>query len=195
VDGTVTLTANGSRVLSVPSLAIGASGRFDIGDNALVINYNGASPIATIAANLLSGYAGGAWNGLGIDSSAVLSNPDRAVGLAEATDVFANPQSFLNVQIDSTTLLLRLTIAGDATLDRKVDTDDLLRLANNYNQGLRRWSQGDFTFDQTTDTADLAVLARNWQATLSIPAPPLELPASLGGPVRRTPTRAVNLVS
>jgi hypothetical protein len=53
---------------------------------------------------------------------------------------------------------------GDATLDGVVDFNDLVQLAQNYNDqnSAKTWFQGDFTFDQTVDFNDLVQLAQNY---------------------------------
>ena len=53
----------------------------DLRDNALIVDYDpAASPIDAIRGYLTTGYAGGAWNGVGINSSTASSTPGRSVG-------------------------------------------------------------------------------------------------------------------
>ena len=52
---------------------------------------------------------------------------------------------------------------GDSDLDGFVDASDLNRLALNWQQTDRTWSQGDFTGDGLVDGADLNRLALNWR--------------------------------
>ena len=64
-------------------------------------------------------------------------------------------------------------LGGDANLDRTVDFNDLVVLAQNYNTtGGALWSQGDFTGDGNVDFSDLVKLAQNYGATLAPPVPP-----------------------
>jgi hypothetical protein len=66
----------------------------------------------------------------------------------------------------------RLTLYGDANLDRAVDFNDLVLLAQNYNtasNGL--WSRADFTRDGVTDFNDLVKLAQNYNA--AFPSEPI----------------------
>lgn len=193
IDGTVTLMANGSRMLRTTSLSLGAAGALDLMDNALLIDYAGGSPLATINAKLQSGYASGSWNGAGIrSSSAAGSGGSRSLGLAEAADIYSSfPATFAGSAVpDNTALLIRYTLPADANLDRAVDIQDLYQLATNWQLPARRWSQGDFNHDGGTNAVDLAMLAARWQQTLAIPAPPLL--ASVGA--RRTPQRVISLV-
>src|SRR5205814_3418132 len=45
------------------------SGRFNLGDNDLIVDYSGASPLVTIANQIKSGFASGTWTGPGISSA------------------------------------------------------------------------------------------------------------------------------
>ncbi len=74
--------------------------------------------------------------------------------------------TWLGEPIDATSVLVRHTIEGDATLDRAVNFDDLLKLAASYNGSPTRWSNGDFTFDATTDFDDLLKLAAKYNQSL-----------------------------
>src|SRR5439155_3763148 len=71
VYGVASIVPDGSSAATsrVNSLLIASPGRFDLSDNDLVIDYSGASPLATIVGYIQSGYAGGAWNGNEITSS------------------------------------------------------------------------------------------------------------------------------
>jgi hypothetical protein len=69
--------------------------------------------------------------------------------------------------------LLRYTLTGDATLDGRVNFNDLLTLSRNYNVvGTGKWTAGDFNYDDNVNFSDLLVLARNYNAALpSSPIP------------------------
>lgn len=61
-------------------------------------------------------------------------------------------------------LLLRYTLRGDANLDKTVNFDDLLLVAQNYSSSAtgRQWTQGDFNLSGKTDFDDLLALAQNY---------------------------------
>jgi hypothetical protein len=161
------LAAAQDLTLKLRSLNITSPGTLDLSDNAMIYDYTGASPLGTIGGWIASGYAGGAWNGNGISSSIAASIANRAVGYAEATDLFsAFPATFIGQSIDNTSVLVRYTLAGDATLDQKVDVADLGRLSTNWQRNSQRWSQGDFNFDGIINALDLGVLSTNWQKPL-----------------------------
>ena len=116
-------------------IAAGAS--LDLTNNALVLDYTSTSPLATIQAMLADGR---------IDTS--VATPGAAVGFAEANRIFTSfPANFAAQSIDSTTVLLIQTLAGDTNLDRNVNFDDLLRLAQNYGLSGKTWADGDFDYN------------------------------------------------
>lgn len=143
--------------------------QLDLGDNAMIVDYSAAeaSPAAELAAAILSGYAGGAWNAAGIVSSA--AGGAIGVGYAEASDLGLS--SFEGESVDSTTFLLKTTFNGDTNLDGKVDVTDLGNLASAW-QSAGAWSDGDSNYDGTIDVSDLGSLATNWQAGVESPAAP-----------------------
>src|SRR6185436_629894 len=69
--------------------------------------------------------------------------------------------------VDGTTLILRRALAGDANLDDSCNFNDLVRLAQNYNNtsGNANWLQGDFTDDGKVDFNDLVKLAQNYNSS------------------------------
>ena len=198
--GVATLTPGGGKVLTVTSLAITGSGKLDLNDNALIVDYSppAASPIAAIQSLLRTGFNGGAWNGSGIMSS--LGEPSRfALGFAEAADAAVNGE-FAGQAVDATAVLVKFTLYGDATLDGSVDFNDLASLAQNYNTPVSAaargsWSRGDFTYDGLVDFNDLAKLAQNYNVSVP-PAPSApaasssRTPPAPSQPALRRPARA-----
>jgi autotransporter-associated beta strand protein len=171
-------------VLVTNALSFAGSGQVDVGTNAMVLDYpaGGASPIADVRAALLSGYASGAWTGPGIVSSTAASNPSRAVGYAEASDLLgAGGGTFLGTPVDGSSILIRHTIKGDANLNGSVGFEDLVALAQNYSQsGGIPWNRGDFTYDGNVDFGDLVALAQNYSTSLPTAAQIASLGAGAG---------------
>jgi fibronectin-binding autotransporter adhesin len=144
---------------TVTSLAISGSGKFDVNNNHVIINYgSGADPIASIAALLATGYAHGAWNGAGgIVSSAAAANADSyGLGYADSADT-GNPAG-----LSSGTIEIKYTLLGDANLSGVVDGTDFGIVAANFNKGVSRWDEGDFNYDNTVDGTDFGDLAANF---------------------------------
>lgn len=149
------------------------SGTIDC-NGAIVVHYSLFSPLLLLSPQIRSGYASGAWNGPGINSTQAAANAGHAVGYAEASAIFPNlPVNFLGQQIDSTTFLARYTRYGDANLDTVVNMSDFNLLAGNFGGTFRHWYQGDFNFDTKVDLRDFNLLAAQFglAASASEPTP------------------------
>lgn len=88
-------------------------------------------------------------------------------------------------------------LAGDANHDRKVDFNDLVALAQNYNQSGRTFAQGNYNYsaDGVVDFADLVILAQQYNKTLAA-ITQLTLPSALGAlPVNGKGRVATNVLS
>jgi autotransporter-associated beta strand protein len=191
LTGSGALNVNGGATLKIAAAGVGNSAssvsvdsgsgsKLDLSNNALAINYSGTSPNSTIRSLLISGRAGGNWNGPGIDSSTAAADAGSAhktaLGYAEASAVGIT-SSFFGQPVDSTTELIRYTYLGDANLDGKVNALDFNAVATNFgNVSTREWDQGDFNYDGMTNTLDFTALATNFGLTL--PAPGSVVPAS-----------------
>ncbi len=70
---------------------------------------------------------------------------------------------------DSTSVLIRRTLKGDADMNGTVDFTDLLRLAAVYNiPGWQQWTEGDFNNDGTVNFDDLLIQAANYNISLPV---------------------------
>jgi len=165
--GTTKLTAGGGTSV-ISSLSLFQSGRLDIVNNSLVINFGaGSDPSATIRGYLASGYAADTWLGPGIESTAAALNPGRyAIGYADGNADQGTPAGPNQV-------LVEYTLAGDANLDGVVNFADLLSVAQNFNHSLDThgnpidWADGDFNYDGVVNFADLLLVAQNFNQRLS----------------------------
>jgi hypothetical protein len=77
-------------------------------------------------------------------------------------------------------------INGDANRDGRVDFNDLVIVAQNYNKQGTRFSTADFTWDNKTDFNDLVILAQRYNTAL--PAAAVRAPAVFSD----TPVAAIN---
>jgi GH18 family chitinase len=163
--GTLSITAGSSKTLLVTSLSIGATGKLNINNNRLVVDYTGASPIATLLPKLLSGRNGGNWNGNGIHSSAAAADPSKnaAIGYAEASSLGIT--SFGSVSVDATSLVLRQTYYGDTDLNGAVDGDDLSRTDRGFARNTPSWLTGDFDYDNALTAADYTLIHKAFAAS------------------------------
>ncbi|HEY7118198.1 MAG TPA: PEP-CTERM sorting domain-containing protein [Tepidisphaeraceae bacterium] len=181
--------ATTSKLATLPAI----SGAIDLGDaNRLAIDYApGLSPITTVRGQIVVGYNGGAWNGAGsaINSSSAAADSRLAIGYAEAFELLGpTGGTFGSETVDGDAILVRTTLAGDADLSGNVDFNDLVRLAQNYNNNVAAtteswWYNGDFNYDGMVDFNDLVKLAQNYNAAL--PSGPIA-----GAPVNFEPDLA-----
>ncbi len=168
----------GSNTLVTKSLSIDPGGRLDIANNRLVLDYDGAAgpALASLAGLVARGRnAGGVlWQGDGLTSGSA-SGTDFVIGFGEASDLFhisgAQTGSFGSATVDSTSILARWTIAGDADLDGGVGLNDLLSLANHYGTSGATWSSGDFDYDGLVGLNDLLILANHYGNAVAAPTP------------------------
>jgi hypothetical protein len=159
--GTATLTAGGG-LSSLSSLSITGSGTLDITNNHVIIDYTaGHDPIASIAAWIASGYAGGAWTGTGITSSTAKVN-FKSYGIG-----YADGASGVVAGLTSGQVEIKYTLLGDANLDGKVNGTDFTILATNFNQSGKVWDQGDFNYDGKVNGTDFLALASNFNQSAS----------------------------
>jgi autotransporter-associated beta strand protein len=156
-SGTVKLaTSTGGTTIS--SLNITGSGKLDINNNHVIINYgSGPDPISSIVALLNAGYDGGAWDTAGgINSTAIASNPGYSIGYADSADA-GNPAG-----LASGTIEVAFTLLGDVNLDHAVNGVDFGILAANFNKGITGWDKGDFNYDNSVNGVDFGELAANF---------------------------------
>ena len=145
--------------VNIQSLSVAGSGALDIANNHILINYgSGADPIASIAAWIASGYAGGAWNGTGIMSTNAQTNSGSyGIGYADSADP-GNPANLAGGTIE-----IMYTLLGDANLDGKVNGTDFNLMAANFNQAVTNgWDKGDFNYDNKVNGSDFVLLANNF---------------------------------
>jgi hypothetical protein len=180
-------------VFSGLTIAGGATptARLDLTDRALVLDYSGASPAATIRSQLLAGRGsaglGAAWTGPGITSSvAAAANAaeaeSRSVGYAENSALpLGAYTSFHGQPVDDTSILMAFARTGDANLDGLVNDDDVTIVGATYAPGVAQphWALGDFDYNGFVDDDDVTLLGAFYNPS----APPLApaAPASTSG--------------
>jgi hypothetical protein len=160
------LASGSTATVAAPTLELDSLsnlGTLNVQNNAVIINYgSGPDPLASIAAEIKSGYAGGAWTGSGINSSSAAANnatPGNlfyGLGYADAADP-GNPAG-----LASGTIEIKYTLLGDANLNGVVDGTDFGIVAANFNKGVTGWDEGDFNYDNTVDGTDFGDLAANF---------------------------------
>jgi hypothetical protein len=141
------------------ALSLTGIATLDLGENDLIDDYSGASPLASIQTAIASGYNQGRWNNSGLTSSAAATHAGTALGFAEASDVLglsgSNTASFDGQTVDASTVLIKYTWIGDANLDGVVNTQDLARMSSTGTT----WAEGDFNYDGKVNADDYALFA------------------------------------
>ena len=160
--------APGGHVLEVfDSVSMPTSGaELDLADGYFV--RRGSTNLAFYTTRLATGYNGGAWNGLGINSSiAAASGASDAVGIGQASALFNGAGGTIDgINLAANDILMRYTLYGDANLDGHVNLLDFNRLAGSFNQPATSWTQGNFNYDNVTNLIDFNLLAGNFNQSL-----------------------------
>ena len=169
--------AGAPNVIRTGSLAV--AGRLDLGAGGAIVDHTGASPAQGVRDAIAAAYNGGGWDGAGgMTSTAAQMTPGRAIGFAESADI-GSPALFLGEPVDSTSLLIRYTLFGDANLSGNVDIADFSLLASSFNTA-GFWSRGDFNYDGTSGIGDFALLASNFNLALATSELARPVPEPLG---------------
>jgi hypothetical protein len=145
------LAAGKGLSLKVQSLTLLDQARIELNDNQVVVDYTAASPLASLTQYVRNAYNNGNWLGNGLTSAVANLDPRMAVGLSDVGGI----------------VTIRATLAGDADTDFRVNFNDLLVLAANYNQSGRAWQTGDFNYDGVVNFDDLLRLASNYNQSLT----------------------------
>jgi hypothetical protein len=150
--------------LTVASLNVNtlANSSVDIGTNALIIDYSSplTDPIASVEQWIKDGYAGGAWDGPGINSSAIAA-ADAATGLSYGIGYADSADPGDPAGLPSGEIEVKFTLLGDANLDGTVNTEDFTLFSENLGESGTVWDQGDYNYDGTVNTEDFTVFSHN----------------------------------
>ena len=145
-------------------------GTWNLAASDLVVDYTGPSPLSDVKRYLTSGYAGGSWNGTGLNSSVAVAQ-NRALGYAEASDVLGPAGgTFSGVFADPTSILVKYTRYGDANVDGIVNLNDFNRMAANFGGTNKTWAQGDFDYNGIVNLNDFNRLASNFGLSAAGPS-------------------------
>jgi autotransporter-associated beta strand protein len=173
---TISITNLGTRGVFEPqSLTIAATGKLDLGNNDMDLPTSTGATLAQVNSLLTTGFAGGAWNGYGISSSAAAANTSHltALGVIVNNNGSGVPLYGTGGTISSTfdgispglnDILVKYTYYGDANLDGAVDGSDYTLidaafLADKAAPGtLTGWAHGDFNYDGKIDGSDYTLI-------------------------------------
>ncbi len=157
LTNSVTARITGPTQISTVTLSNGTS--LDMASSMAVTGMTADS----IRALITAGYNGGAWNGVGINSSAAAADATHvsAVGYGVPADVGITTLG--SMAITGNPIIVKYTYDGDGSLDGKVDlgNDFVLFLAGYLNPGLLNtsdmWELGDYNYDGVVDNTDFGL--------------------------------------
>ena len=157
-------TATGHSTVTSLTIAGGMTptATLDVTNNAVVVDYSASdpTPFQTIRADPGGVQRpSGHWTGKGITSS-MANDTSFGIGYAERSSLGGVASIFGTV--DAQAVLVRLTRYGDADLNGVVNLLDFNRLAANFNQSGKFWSDGDFNYDGNVNLLDFNRLAANF---------------------------------
>jgi hypothetical protein len=154
------LSTIGLNAGSPGSITISGGGKLDLANNKLIVNYGtagvGTTTTASIRGYLQTGYAGGAWNGAGIDTS----NGDAtnfALAYVNGND---NPGGFAH-GVAANQVEIVYTRYGDLNLDGLVNSADVSKFIANLGKSVNRWIDGDLNYDGLVNSADVSKFIAN----------------------------------
>jgi hypothetical protein len=189
VAGTLRLKPDGSNnaTSTFKSLRVTSPGRFDLGDNKLVIH---STPVGTwdgsaytdISGRIASGRNGGDWSGGGIVTSqtAATTGTLTSIAIAAASQVNGIASTTTAVwggqTVSGSDTLVMYTYGGDANLDGKINVDDYGRIDSNIGLGTAGWYNGDFNYDGKINVDDYGIIDSN----VGIQGPPFFTAAGAG---------------
>jgi hypothetical protein len=182
--GTLTITnqrqmhvaSGGGKVPRVTAISIGTlsgggfDGGIDLTDNAMIVDYSGASPLVSIS-NMIRN---GTYDGINDSASGIISstaiiagNTSHPVALGYGEASTLGISTFEGESVDTTSILIRYTFEGDANLDGVVNALDFNVLATNYGGAGKIWTQGDANADGIVNSKDFDILANNYGQTVN----------------------------
>jgi hypothetical protein len=157
--------AENSGVSTQSELTIGSGSTVDVTNNNFLVNYAAsADPISSIRSYLTSGFNGGLWNGIGINSSTVAglnssqSKLIYSIGYADGSDGITG--------VPSGEIEIMPTLAGDAKMQGNVVFGDFQLLSQYFGQP-GTWDEGNFTYGSTVNFGDFQLLSQNFGANSS----------------------------
>jgi hypothetical protein len=158
--------------LGSASLNIGPLQSIDLGDRDLILRSSVATKDALLASinnYIHSGRNRGAWNGLGIVSSAAAANAARNTGLAAILNDNGSGVPLLGTfngqSVDANAILIKYTYDGDSDLDGDVDADDYARIdagsAQKNSPGfVASYRTGDLDYSNSVNSDDFFLIDR-----------------------------------
>ncbi|MGH7179116.1 MAG: hypothetical protein ACREJC_17190, partial [Tepidisphaeraceae bacterium] len=147
----LTVSAGGNNLLQATSVSISGTGKLDLNDNDMILNYppSRSAALDAVQALINSARNGGDWLGDGLSSTTARNHPfgTTTLGAMEAQDYldyYGAGTPFAGQTVDSTMVLVKYTYYGDANFDGTVTLDDYANIDAGFLLNLTGWMFGDF---------------------------------------------------
>ncbi|MGH7177915.1 MAG: S8 family serine peptidase, partial [Tepidisphaeraceae bacterium] len=131
------------------SVSIASGGLFDLADNDMIVDYDGASPLGSIEAMIALARNGGDWEGTGLTSDTAHDNAlsNTSLGTMEASDFldyYGAGTQFDGEDLNTTMVLVKYTYYGDTDFSGTVNLDDYANIDGGFLLHRTGWLNGDF---------------------------------------------------
>ena len=167
----VSVAAGKGLVLRPGTLSITAGGTLDLAGNGMILNYGGASPVATVNQWIGNGRMGST---PGLKTTGTVSAGTAAVGMVDNALIHLGSFAGQSLGGAFSQILIQSTVAGDANLDGRVDQQDYLNIIANMGRAGATYFEGDLNGDGAVTADDLALVSLNIGAGANMAAgPPL----------------------
>jgi autotransporter-associated beta strand protein len=155
------LTAGGDKVLNTGALSLLNLPKLDLANNAMVVR---SASLSTISGYLKTGFAAGAWNGPGVNSSAAGADASHITALGSASSGALNLTNFKGVTgLTGNEVLVAYTYYGDADLTGAVTLDDFTLFLRGYQNNGTTWFAGDFDYSGQVTLDDFTLFLKGYQ--------------------------------
>lgn len=122
---------------------------------------DGGATFSAVKSAVISGYAGGAWNGNGLRDSVAASTPKYTLGYATSTAILGpTGGNYNNLFVDEHAVIVHHTLDADFNMDNTVNFTDLLKLAQSYGLTNKNFTDGDVDFNGSVNFNDLLPVAQ-----------------------------------
>ena len=187
VGTNLAMTSGKNLVLRPGTLNITAGGTLDLAGNGMILNYGGASPVATV-----NQWIGNGRTGItpGLKTSGTVSAGTAALGMVD--NALLHLGNFAGQSLGGvfSQLLIQPTVAGDANLDGVVNDADYLAVIANMGRTGAQWFLGDLNGDGTVNADDFAEVTAHLTAVAGFAAGPV-LPANPTASAKAVVAKAV----
>ncbi|HEY7091248.1 MAG TPA: PEP-CTERM sorting domain-containing protein [Tepidisphaeraceae bacterium] len=155
------VTPNDPAATSVTTaLTIQGAGQVDLTNNSMIVDYTG--PVGTLVSDTRNQLRTGSLSSSVTDATHKLGYGDNAL---------LHKSTFAGQSVDTSSVLIKYTYAGDADLDGDADGVDIGTWATNFTgelggAGSAVWTQGDWDYDGDVDGVDAGLWAQAFTGEL-----------------------------